>query len=83
MGVSMATQAFIIRAEDNLAHLTDAEIDEVIEAFEAEGRHTGHGRPYRENRDYWGTLWMNAMRLQPKNPGLDRLIKTLNREFKR
>ena len=41
------------------------------------------GRPYPENRDWWGTLWVNASSRLEDHPRLRPLVEALAEEFDR
>lgn len=77
----MATHAYIIAAEDQLKIMTDDDVDHVIGAYRREGVADGTGRPYPENRDLWGTLYVNACNAVRDNPALRPLVDLLEVEF--
>lgn len=74
----MATQAYIIDAE---SRLPDIDATEVASAFRHELRLNGNGHPYPENRDCWGTLWLNTLRHVKSHPSLKVLSDALAQEF--
>jgi hypothetical protein len=79
----MANHAYIIDAENNLETMDEGTAREVASNFIWESEAEGTGHPYPENRDCWGTLWVNATILLPKNPALAYLVSVLNTEFLR
>jgi hypothetical protein len=74
----MATQSYIISAENRIVEL-DSIVQETAKAFRAECQSDPLCHPYPENRDCWGTLWLNALTLRNS---LESLLSALDKEFK-
>lgn len=76
----MATQRYIIEAEQALEGMSSPRAREVYNAFLYECM-VNDERPYDDNRQAWGSLWSNASALVEINPNLATLVEVLGNEF--
>ena len=83
----MATQSYIIQSEEKLidGSATGEDCAQIRHAYEHECACMGNDRPFPENYDVWGTLWLNALSLNRKVTSngacrveLARLIEAMN-----
>lgn len=74
----MATHNFIMDSEDSILY-TKQVAKSIASAYETECKLEGNGRPYKINRDCWGTLYVNM--IVARN-ALNEALEKMKGEFK-